>query len=271
MNRAGAACRVWRARITLVKPPPRRRAQIPQWRGPRAERTCTSRSTLTRLETTDLWRKISFFVCIPGIAVCALWTYKAEMAHKAHVEHEKEHGEERKVYDYMNMRTKVSPDLGSGGTVLAAPSLAESNGRGNIRPCAPYVERRVKGADGLAFPVSLSSFSHTTSCHHASRTLIVRIGAIARELSAVSCGGKRTGGGVSRGQDEDPSAGAESRMRDCQLTLQLGHADPLLQPRSQRPRRRRVGCGSCEGVSEGKGKDVSGLLWETSRSAICIA
>ena len=36
------------------------------------------------LETTDLWKKISFFVCIPGIAVCALWTYKAEMAHKAH-------------------------------------------------------------------------------------------------------------------------------------------------------------------------------------------
>lgn len=63
---------------------------------------------LTTSETTDLWRKISFFVCIPGIAVCALWTYKAEMAHKAHVAHEKEHGEERKVYDYMNMRTKVS-------------------------------------------------------------------------------------------------------------------------------------------------------------------
>lgn len=39
---------------------------------------------LTGLETTDLWKKISFFVCIPGIAVCALWTYKAEMAHKAH-------------------------------------------------------------------------------------------------------------------------------------------------------------------------------------------
>jgi cytochrome c oxidase subunit 6a len=38
-------------------------------------------------ETTDLWRKISFFVCIPGIAVAALWTYKAEMAHIEHTEH----------------------------------------------------------------------------------------------------------------------------------------------------------------------------------------
>lgn len=30
------------------------------------------------------------------------------MAHKEHIEHEKEHGDERKVYDYMNVRTKVS-------------------------------------------------------------------------------------------------------------------------------------------------------------------
>jgi cytochrome c oxidase subunit 6a len=28
----------------------------------------------------------SFYVCIPGIAVAAIWTYKAEMAHKEHLE-----------------------------------------------------------------------------------------------------------------------------------------------------------------------------------------
>jgi hypothetical protein len=29
----------------------------------------------------------SFYVCIPGILVAGIWTYKAEMAHKAHTEH----------------------------------------------------------------------------------------------------------------------------------------------------------------------------------------
>ncbi|GFZ43243.1 hypothetical protein JCM24511_00962 [Saitozyma sp. JCM 24511] len=37
------------------------------------------------VETTDLWRKISFYVCLPGIAVAAIWTYKSEMAHKEHL------------------------------------------------------------------------------------------------------------------------------------------------------------------------------------------
>lgn len=36
-------------------------------------------------ETTDLWRKISFYVCIPGIVVGALWTYKVESAHAEHL------------------------------------------------------------------------------------------------------------------------------------------------------------------------------------------
>lgn len=30
---------------------------------------------------------VSFFVCLPGIAVTSLWTYKAEMAHAEHTEH----------------------------------------------------------------------------------------------------------------------------------------------------------------------------------------
>lgn len=31
--------------------------------------------------------RASFFVCIPGVVVATLWTYKAEMAHAEHTEH----------------------------------------------------------------------------------------------------------------------------------------------------------------------------------------
>lgn len=37
--------------------------------------------------TTELWRKISFYVCLPGIVATAIYVYKAEMAHKAHHQH----------------------------------------------------------------------------------------------------------------------------------------------------------------------------------------
>ncbi|WWC88014.1 uncharacterized protein L201_002917 [Kwoniella dendrophila CBS 6074] len=64
-------------------------------------------------ETTDLWRKISYYVCIPGILVGAAWTYKLEAAHHEHLEHLKHEngGEapERPVYSYMNFRVKPFP------------------------------------------------------------------------------------------------------------------------------------------------------------------
>ncbi|WVR05698.1 hypothetical protein IAU60_002722 [Kwoniella sp. DSM 27419] len=64
-------------------------------------------------ETTELWRKISFYVCVPGAIVGALWTYKLEAAHHEHIEHLKaENGgeaPERPVYSYMNIRTKPFP------------------------------------------------------------------------------------------------------------------------------------------------------------------
>lgn len=64
-------------------------------------------------EASDLWRKISYYVCIPGIAVCLAWVYNAEAEHAAHVEHIKhENGgvlPEAPAYDYMSRRSKPFP------------------------------------------------------------------------------------------------------------------------------------------------------------------
>ncbi|KAF8905474.1 cytochrome c oxidase subunit VIa-domain-containing protein [Gymnopilus junonius] len=64
-------------------------------------------------ETADLWRKISFYACIPGIAVCVAWVYNTEVEHAAHIEHIKEeHGgelPETPTYDYLNRRAKPFP------------------------------------------------------------------------------------------------------------------------------------------------------------------
>ncbi|PPQ62746.1 hypothetical protein CVT24_000440 [Panaeolus cyanescens] len=64
-------------------------------------------------QTTDLWRKISYYVCIPGIAVCVAWVYNAEVEHAAHIEHLKhENGgvlPETPGYDFLNRRAKPFP------------------------------------------------------------------------------------------------------------------------------------------------------------------
>jgi len=64
-------------------------------------------------QTTDLWRKISYFVCVPGIAVCCAWVYNAEEEHKHHLDHLKAenggHLPEVPGYEYMNRRTKPYP------------------------------------------------------------------------------------------------------------------------------------------------------------------
>ncbi|KDR84878.1 hypothetical protein GALMADRAFT_149419 [Galerina marginata CBS 339.88] len=64
-------------------------------------------------EASDLWRKISFYVCVPAIAVCVAWVYNAEVEHAAHVEHIKEEngGElpETPAFDYLNRRSKPYP------------------------------------------------------------------------------------------------------------------------------------------------------------------
>ncbi|KAI0639694.1 mitochondrial cytochrome c oxidase subunit VIa [Trametes polyzona] len=59
-------------------------------------------------ETTELWRKISFFVCLPAIAVCTLWVRNVEAEHEAHKEHLiHENGgklPEPPAYEYLNRR-----------------------------------------------------------------------------------------------------------------------------------------------------------------------
>ncbi|KAG6853584.1 hypothetical protein C0991_003108 [Blastosporella zonata] len=64
-------------------------------------------------ETTDLWRKISYFVCIPGIAVCVAWVYNAEVEHKHHLDHLRAENDgklpEVPAFEYMNRRGKPYP------------------------------------------------------------------------------------------------------------------------------------------------------------------
>ncbi|KAF8230635.1 COX6A, subunit VIa of cytochrome c oxidase [Tricholoma matsutake] len=64
-------------------------------------------------ETTNLWRKISYLVCIPAIAVCVAWVYNSEVEHKAHLDHLRaENGgvlPEALGYDYLNKRGKPFP------------------------------------------------------------------------------------------------------------------------------------------------------------------
>ncbi|KIP12500.1 hypothetical protein PHLGIDRAFT_17611 [Phlebiopsis gigantea 11061_1 CR5-6] len=59
-------------------------------------------------DTADMWRKISFYVCAPGIIVTALWVRNVENEHAAHEEHLKhENGGERPeppAYEYLNIR-----------------------------------------------------------------------------------------------------------------------------------------------------------------------
>ncbi|KAJ7596897.1 cytochrome c oxidase subunit VIa-domain-containing protein [Mycena floridula] len=99
------------------------RRPAPRIRGYATEQIPTSATSpyLAELEavehhaigTTDLWRKISYFVCVPAIAVCIAWVYKVEAAHAHHTEHLKEEngGElpEIPAYDYLNRRSKPFP------------------------------------------------------------------------------------------------------------------------------------------------------------------
>ncbi|KAF8597734.1 mitochondrial cytochrome c oxidase subunit VIa [Ceratobasidium sp. AG-I] len=68
-------------------------------------------------ETTELWRKISFYVCMPIthclVVVGAAWVKKAEDAHHEHTEHLKHendgHLPETPAYSYLNKRDKPFP------------------------------------------------------------------------------------------------------------------------------------------------------------------
>ncbi|EGO05216.1 COX6A, subunit VIa of cytochrome c oxidase [Serpula lacrymans var. lacrymans S7.3] len=64
-------------------------------------------------DTTNLWRRISFFVCVPGTLVTLAWVRNAEAEHAEHQEHLKHEngGELPEIpgYDYMNRRVKPFP------------------------------------------------------------------------------------------------------------------------------------------------------------------
>jgi len=63
--------------------------------------------------TTDLWRKISYYGCIPAIAVCIAWVRNAEAEHHAHQEHlaaeNDGHLPHPPAYPYLNFRAKPFP------------------------------------------------------------------------------------------------------------------------------------------------------------------
>jgi len=64
-------------------------------------------------DTTDLWRKISFYVCIPAITACYFWVEKVEAEHTEHQEHLKAENDGHVPfppnYEYLNMRGKPFP------------------------------------------------------------------------------------------------------------------------------------------------------------------
>ncbi|KAF9270180.1 mitochondrial cytochrome c oxidase subunit VIa [Marasmius fiardii PR-910] len=64
-------------------------------------------------QTTELWRKISWYVCIPAIAVCGAWVYNLESEHKSHIDHLRAENDgvlpQPPPYEYLNIRRKPFP------------------------------------------------------------------------------------------------------------------------------------------------------------------
>ncbi|ORY74572.1 cytochrome c oxidase, subunit VIa, partial [Protomyces lactucae-debilis] len=71
--------------------------------------------------TSDLWRKISIYVCIPALLIAGVNAYNLYSAHQEHVAHLAEHPEEdHPEYPYQNIRTKNvnAPFYGDGDKTL---------------------------------------------------------------------------------------------------------------------------------------------------------
>ncbi|KAF9244602.1 mitochondrial cytochrome c oxidase subunit VIa [Melanogaster broomeanus] len=64
-------------------------------------------------QTTDLWRKISFYVAFPATFVTCAWVYNVETEHAAHEKHKiEENGgklPQPPAYEYLNRRVKPFP------------------------------------------------------------------------------------------------------------------------------------------------------------------
>ncbi|KAF7310823.1 hypothetical protein HMN09_00625300 [Mycena chlorophos] len=64
------------------------------------------------LQTTDFWRKMSYYVCIPALAIFGTYVYNVEIEHKAHNAHLMAENDGKLPqpprYDYLNRRTKLA-------------------------------------------------------------------------------------------------------------------------------------------------------------------
>ncbi|KZP16842.1 X15341 cytochrome C oxidase subunit [Athelia psychrophila] len=64
-------------------------------------------------EAADLWRKISFYVCLPAILAGSIYVYNVEAKHKAHMDHLLEENDgvlpQPPAYEYLNRRVKPFP------------------------------------------------------------------------------------------------------------------------------------------------------------------
>ncbi|KAJ7783678.1 cytochrome c oxidase subunit VIa-domain-containing protein [Mycena maculata] len=66
------------------------------------------------LQTTDFWRKMSYYVCIPAlVAIFGTYVYNVEIEHKAHNEHLMAENDGKLPqpprYEYLNKRNKPFP------------------------------------------------------------------------------------------------------------------------------------------------------------------
>ncbi|KAJ7071128.1 mitochondrial cytochrome c oxidase subunit VIa [Mycena amicta] len=62
------------------------------------------------LQTTDFWRKMSYYVCLPALAIFGTYVYNVEIEHKAHNAHLMAENDGKLPqpprYEYLNRRTK---------------------------------------------------------------------------------------------------------------------------------------------------------------------
>ncbi|KAJ7275148.1 cytochrome c oxidase subunit VIa-domain-containing protein [Mycena haematopus] len=65
------------------------------------------------IESTDFWRKMSYYVCIPALAVFGTYVYNVEIEHKAHNQHLMDENDGKLPqpprYEYLNVRRKPYP------------------------------------------------------------------------------------------------------------------------------------------------------------------
>ncbi|KAF7320093.1 hypothetical protein MKEN_00793700 [Mycena kentingensis (nom. inval.)] len=65
------------------------------------------------LATTDFWRKMSYFVCLPALAVFGTYVYNVEIEHQAHNAHLMEENDGKLPqpprFEYLNRRNKPFP------------------------------------------------------------------------------------------------------------------------------------------------------------------